>query len=120
MLSRKELADARDRILFGTGVEDAKYSGGIRSFGYASPEMIEELGLGNLPIVREFVDNYPNARISFNGYVVHPSRDDCRTEIKGVTLMADFSSRELCSLSNTYRGECRLDMQPYRVQIAFW
>ena len=110
----RNIADQRDRILFGERYESKKYSGGIRYFDDLDYDRLKTLldqKLADLEEqhncapeigeIAEFLDKHKN--FTAHGYAVSPERDDFRVSLEGVECGDEYSKQDMLDFVELFR-----------------
>ena len=94
-----EILESSSDCMFKTSCWDGGWCGGIRSYNYLSPDLLEKLveegyadpeeRQNDSPSIEEwltFIEENPTLenKISFHGYVVHKDRGDRRISVEGI------------------------------------
>lgn len=110
---KRQLANQRDKIVFGEYYDKDRYRGGIRYFSHMPVESLHELlkrGFADpdnqqnyAPPIKEivqFLDKHPN--FWAHGYAVSPERDDCRVSVEGVECGSDYTLSDIQDFFSTF------------------
>jgi hypothetical protein len=127
-------SQSRDRILFGIEIDWEQQPGGIKQFEGLALDQLEQLVEGgfvnlqdrhnfapSIAAFREFARQWTRCglRIAFEGYAVHPLRDDYRVSIDGITFQEDDSGEAIAAFREFARHADELTLESGYLR-AWW
>jgi hypothetical protein len=127
-------SQSRDRILFGVEIDWEQQSGGIKQFEGIALSQLEQLVAGGFanphdrhnfaPSIAasiEFARQWSRcgSTVCFEGYAVHPLRDDYRVSIDGITLQRTFADEAIVAFREFARHADELTLESDYLR-AWW